>query len=177
MKIIHFELTSNGEHIGSTPIREQAVAAAKAHANRNSVDVDVIATLEDGNTRKIIVKPDGSVDKVWQRSYIDPIPGVIYRPATFKPTFHKYAGEICNGIQMHVTDYRHAELFRAGLHILDAVRELFPEKLEWREEGLGVDRLLGTDEYRLGMSTDELIAAHAQKRAAFTEKVRRHLLY
>ena len=78
MKIIHFELISNGEHIGSTPIREQAVAAAKAHANRNGVDVDVIATLEDGNTRKIIVKPDGSVDKVWQRSYIEPVPGVIY---------------------------------------------------------------------------------------------------
>jgi len=78
MKIINLELVSNGERIGSTPIREQAVNAAKAHANRNSVDVDVIAIMEDGSTRKITVKPDGSVDKVWQREYIDPVPGEIY---------------------------------------------------------------------------------------------------
>ena len=72
MRITHLELVSNGEHIGSTPIREQAVNAAKAHANRHGVEVDVIATMEDGSTRKIIVKPDGSIDKVWQREYIDP---------------------------------------------------------------------------------------------------------
>lgn len=78
MRITHLELVSNGEHIGSTPIREQAVNAAKAHANRHGVEVDVIATMEDGSTRKITVKPDGSVDRVWQREYIDPIPGVIY---------------------------------------------------------------------------------------------------
>lgn len=78
MRITHLELVSNGEHIGSTPIREQAVNAAKAHANRHGVEVDVIATMEDGSTRKIIVKPDGSIDKVWQREYIDPIPGVVY---------------------------------------------------------------------------------------------------
>lgn len=78
MRITHLELVSNGEHIGSTPIREQAVNAAKAHANRHGVEVDVIATMEDGSTRKITVKPGGSVDRVWQREYIDPIPGVIY---------------------------------------------------------------------------------------------------
>lgn len=78
MRITNLELVSNGEHIGSTPIREQAVNAAKAHATRHGVEVAVIATVEDGGTRKIAVKPDGSADRVWQREYIDPIPGVIY---------------------------------------------------------------------------------------------------
>ncbi len=45
MNIINLKLVSNGEHIGSTPIRERAVNVAKAHANRNSVDVDVIAIM------------------------------------------------------------------------------------------------------------------------------------
>lgn len=70
MRITKLELVSNGEHIGSTPIREQAVNAAKAHANRHGVEVEVIATMEDGSTRKITVKPDGSVDRVWQREYM-----------------------------------------------------------------------------------------------------------
>lgn len=79
MRIVQLELTSNGQHIGATPIREQAMAAAKAHANKNGVEVSVIATMDSGNTREVIVKPDGSVDKVWQREYITPIPGAVYR--------------------------------------------------------------------------------------------------
>ena len=65
MKIIHFKLTSAGKHIGATTIREQAVGAAKAHASENNVDVSIVAYLNDGHTREIIVKPDGSVDKLW----------------------------------------------------------------------------------------------------------------
>ena len=31
-------------------------------------------------------------------------PGVILRTACFEPTFHKFAGELCRGFQLHVTD-------------------------------------------------------------------------
>lgn len=79
MRIVQLELISNGQHIGATPIREQAMAAAKAHANRNGVDVSVIAKMDSGDTREVIVKSDGSVDKVWQREYITPILGAVYR--------------------------------------------------------------------------------------------------
>ena len=103
------------------------------------------------------------------------LPGVVYRPTTFKPTFHKHVGEICKGVQLHVTDPKNAELFKAGLYILESVRELFPEKLDYRDHFL--DLLLGTDEYRLGMSADELIAKHAPGVAEFSEKVKKHLLY
>ena len=103
------------------------------------------------------------------------LPGIVYRAATFKPTFHKHAGEICKGVQMHVTDPKHAELFRAGLYILEAIRELFPDQLAYREDFF--DLLLGTDEYRLGMSADELIARHAPGVATFSENIKDLLLY
>ena len=32
------------------------------------------------------------------------LPGVILRTACFEPTFHKFAGELCRGFQLHVTD-------------------------------------------------------------------------
>ncbi|HNZ23965.1 MAG TPA: DUF1343 domain-containing protein [Polyangiaceae bacterium] len=33
-----------------------------------------------------------------------PLEGFVARPLTFQPTFHKYAGQICGGVQIHVTD-------------------------------------------------------------------------
>src|SRR3989441_235988 len=32
------------------------------------------------------------------------LPGVHFRPARFAPTFHKWAGRLCGGVQVHVTD-------------------------------------------------------------------------
>jgi uncharacterized protein YbbC (DUF1343 family) len=32
------------------------------------------------------------------------LPGVRFRPARLQPTFHKWAGRLCDGVQIHVTD-------------------------------------------------------------------------
>src|SRR5260370_37462863 len=32
------------------------------------------------------------------------IPGAVLRPLHFQPTFHKHAGELCGGLQIHITD-------------------------------------------------------------------------
>lgn len=77
--IIGFELFSAGDRLGATPIREQAVNAAKTYASKNRVDVSVVAHMEDGSTREVVYKPDGYVDKLWARAYIDPVPGEVYR--------------------------------------------------------------------------------------------------
>lgn len=51
------------------------------------------------------------------------IPGCAFRIHDFIPTFHKFSGELCNGIQIHVTD---ADMFRpvlTALEIFDAIIE------------------------------------------------------
>ena len=73
MKIVKFELFCGGNRIGATPIQEQAVKAAHLRAKATGQDVAVEALLDDGSTRKIVVKPDGKVDKVWQREGKPPI--------------------------------------------------------------------------------------------------------
>ena len=107
------------------------------------------------------------------------LPGVIYRRAYFTPTFSKYAGERCAGVQVHVTDPAAFRAFDAGLYLLDAVREMYPSDFAWRDgpDSYHLDRLLGTDAYRLGCSAKELIAAHAPKIEAFTREVQPFLLY
>lgn len=70
MKITRFEITSKGQYIGKTPIREQAINAARARAFDTGADVSVMAFLDDGRKREVIYKPDGSVFKVWNNEFI-----------------------------------------------------------------------------------------------------------
>lgn len=54
------------------------------------------------------------------------LPGCSFRMHDFIPTFHKYAGEYCRGIQIHVTD---ASIFRpviTAMHLFDAIIRTSP---------------------------------------------------
>jgi hypothetical protein len=78
MRITGFEVTVGGTHIGSSPIQEQAIGAAKAYALQNRIAVSVIAAIDDGRIREIKVNPDGSIDMLWEKSGTTILPGRIY---------------------------------------------------------------------------------------------------
>jgi uncharacterized protein YbbC (DUF1343 family) len=59
-------------------------------------------------------------------------PGVRYRPHTFVPYANKYAGEMCHGVQAHITGPEYRPLL-AWVGVIRAVRHLYPEKFAWRE--------------------------------------------
>lgn len=109
------------------------------------------------------------------------LPGLHFRPAWFCPTFSKYTGERCSGVQLHITDPRAARPVEGALTLLDAIRSLWPDRLEWTSPRTGsytIDKLLGTDSYRLGRhDAHSLIRAHAPAREAFMEERRPFLLY
>ena len=55
------------------------------------------------------------------------LPGVRLRPVTFEPAFDKFAGRLCHGVQLHVTD---REAFRpviTSLALLQDVSALYPD--------------------------------------------------
>lgn len=54
------------------------------------------------------------------------IPGCAFRIHNYIPTFHKYAGQLCGGIQIHVTDRRNYFPVAAALEIFDAIIETTP---------------------------------------------------
>ena len=62
------------------------------------------------------------------------LPGVLFRPCTIEPTFHKFAGQQCGAVQLHVTDRRVFQSYRTGLAVLVAVKRLWPEAFAWRTE-------------------------------------------
>lgn len=55
------------------------------------------------------------------------IPGCAFRIHGFIPTFHKFAGEYCNGLQIHVTNPETYYPVATALDIFDAIIETSPE--------------------------------------------------
>lgn len=108
--------------------------------------------------------------------------GVHFRRTSFKPTFSKHQGQLCHGVQMHIINRSGADVFWAGLKLLETIRELYPDKVEYLSWDNGatysLDKLLGTDAFRLGkLSADELVAQHAPCITAFAKAVQPFLLY
>lgn len=62
------------------------------------------------------------------------IPGVRFRPCVIQPTFDKFAGQSCGALQLHVIDRKKFRPYRAGLAVVMAIRNLWPESFAWRTE-------------------------------------------
>ncbi len=61
------------------------------------------------------------------------LPGVWFRPAYFQPTFQKWAGQMCGGIQVHVRDRGAFEPYLTGIAAISLARTLYPESFRWRD--------------------------------------------
>jgi uncharacterized protein YbbC (DUF1343 family) len=116
------------------------------------------------------------------------LPGVILRTACFEPTFQKWAGELCRGFQLHVTERSAFKPYYTTLALLAAIRELYPEQFTWRQPPyeyemvrLPFDLLTGDDSIRQGlekgMSATELEDSWQEDLAQFMEVRGEFLLY
>ncbi len=81
--------------------------------------------------------------------------GCRLREIWFEPTFHKHAGKLCHGLQIHVEDasYDHAAFrpWRLQALAFKAIRRLYPDYPLWREfayeyehERLAIDLINGS---------------------------------
>ncbi len=57
--------------------------------------------------------------------------GVFLRPTWFTPTFDKWAGEFCGGLQLHISDRRKFSPYYFTLALLQAIIRLYPDKFFW----------------------------------------------
>ncbi len=86
------------------------------------------------------------------------LPGVRFRPLSFKPSFHKHAGRICGGVQVHVIDRESFLPYRTGLAALVALNGIPEHRLEWRVDPYefvtdipAIDLLTGSPAVRKGI--------------------------
>ncbi len=83
------------------------------------------------------------------------LPGVYFRENYFLPTFHKGAGQICGGAQIHVIDRNAFKPFDTAIRILRYLFHEYPKAFAWKAppyeyeyEKLPIDILLGSGTFR-----------------------------
>jgi uncharacterized protein YbbC (DUF1343 family) len=103
--------------------------------------------------------------------------GVEFVPIAFTPTASKFAGELCGGLRILVTDRDAFQSVRTGLQIARQLRLLYPEA--WK--AADYDRLLADravlEAVLAGKSVDEIDSTYQAELAEFCKRRSQYLLY
>ncbi len=114
--------------------------------------------------------------------------GCHLRPCWFEPTFHKHAGQLCGGVQVHVTDRAAFRPVRTAAALLQVAGAQAPEAFGWRgppyeyeERLLPIDILWGSGRLRWGVEAgedpDRILYGVGDELASFRAGVQPFLLY
>lgn len=85
------------------------------------------------------------------------VPGVAFRAVEYVPMFHKYAGRLLSGTQVHVTDRDEFDPIATALAVMSVLGALYPDDFavldpdipsESGDEGYALDRLWGSSDLR-----------------------------
>ncbi|MGH9318586.1 MAG: exo-beta-N-acetylmuramidase NamZ family protein [Vicinamibacteria bacterium] len=87
-----------------------------------------------GTTRpfEIMGAPWIDGEKLARELQKEDLPGVIFRPLSFEPTFQKFRGNLCGGIQQHVVDRAAYRPVRTGYALIRCAHRLWPKEFAWR---------------------------------------------
>jgi len=119
--------------------------------------------------------------------------GCRLRECWFEPTFHKHAGKLCNGLQIHVEDaaYNHAAFrpWRLQALAFKAIRRCYPDYPLWRDfayeyehDRLAIDLINGSPLLREWVDDPASVAADLDQLAtadenAWQEQIRDFMRY
>ncbi len=105
--------------------------------------------------------------------------GACFRPLSFTPSGDKFADTACSGVQVHVTDRRALRPVTLGLHLIAALRRLFPAEFQWNAEHF--DRLIGKERVREqiehGDTADAMASEWRQEQTEFRARRAPCLIY
>ncbi len=86
--------------------------------------------------------------------------GILFRPTWFRPTFHKFQGEVVGGIWLQVTDHDRFCSFATGVALTAAIHELYPGSLQF---------LRGVYEFNDTIPAFDLLAGNSRIRTSILE--------
>nr|WP_304213725.1 DUF1343 domain-containing protein [Fredinandcohnia onubensis] len=112
------------------------------------------------------------------------LPGVLARPISFVPTYQKHKDEVCEGVQLHVTDRWKIHSLKTGLTLLAAIAEMYPHDFEFLQFGekktYMFDLLAGTKDLKslvLNGEINRFIESCEGETEVFKKKREPYLLY
>jgi len=119
-----------------------------------------------------------------------PWKGVKFRPHIFRPTSGLFADEVCEGVQVHITDEVAYDPIKTWLAILREIRSVYPMEFQWlpphapsTEDGFfyQFDRLVGSYDVRpkidAGVAANGLTEGWDEAEEEFSRLRGEYLLY
>lgn len=80
------------------------------------------------------------------------LPGVLFRPISYKPLYGDMKDQILNGVQIHITDFDKANLLEVQFYFLQVHHQMYPSKNPFeicKPSRLKMfDKVMGTDKIR-----------------------------
>jgi uncharacterized protein YbbC (DUF1343 family) len=116
------------------------------------------------------------------------LPGVVFRPSFFEPTFQKHARQTCGGCQLHVLNRNIFLPVKTAVAMIEEFRREDPARFGWKEppyehefEKTPIDIMWGSDRLRnaidAGLAADEIAESWRDEVAAFERLRKPYLLY
>jgi uncharacterized protein YbbC (DUF1343 family) len=114
------------------------------------------------------------------------LPGVHFRPLTYKPYYGAFKDEIIGGVQLHFTDPAGAPLTAINYYAIEALkqvagRDVFAEAVKANKKFDMFDKVNGTDATRLALQAGKpaaaIVAGWKAGEERFREARKKYLLY
>ncbi len=102
------------------------------------------------------------VPSIFHRLSMRDTKGCLLQEISFRPTFHKWQGEICHGFMIHIMDHRLYRPYACSLALLKIVLSLNRTHFKWKEppyeyehEKPPIDLILGNSSLREALEKEE----------------------
>ncbi|WP_245833132.1 exo-beta-N-acetylmuramidase NamZ family protein [Oceanobacillus timonensis] len=111
------------------------------------------------------------------------IPGVLVRPISFVPSYQKYEGEVCGGVQLHIENRDALHALQAGVTLVETIAMVYPDQFQFTQNENGkyfFDLLAGTKrlrQYITAGEADRYLKESQQELEAFQKTREKYLLY
>jgi uncharacterized protein YbbC (DUF1343 family) len=116
------------------------------------------------------------------------LPGCRFEETSFTPTFDKWQGALCHGLEIHITDPRSHKPYFTTLAILQEIITAWPDNFAWLPppyeyefEKLPIDIISGDEEIRKGLEQgrdlDAMEESWQERLKMFLLQRRQYLLY
>jgi len=88
--------------------------------------------------------------------------GLEFRPIYFKPFYSVFKDENCQGVQIHIMDYRKAKLAEVQFYMMQELAKLYPDKAVFNNANKDrynmFDKVSGSDQIRLRFAKNNSVA-------------------
>jgi len=113
------------------------------------------------------------------------LPGLLFRPITYKPFYAFGSGKLLHGIQVYITDFESAAVSEVQFYIMQELHKLYPDKNPFLLGGLKnyrmFDNVCGTDKVRIQFSkrflVEDIQELWRKDVAAFRELAKKYWMY